>query len=220
MKWYTAIGVKINNGEGEFCVQTGQEEKVLVGMEIYIWTSLLWAFCEEETIYGRIEKLLILTFGEREAKQRICYEEYAFCFRRLCIRGLIACCEGENAEEAIMCLMRTAVLAPSQISMRERSEAFWESLRNGRGFRFSMKAFQRMPLKENERELLQKIRQSGSMAYHLENVRNQADRTILLPADDALLKEFQEMMQKEFLADVIVLYGKKFLNISSVEKEV
>lgn len=220
MKWYTAIGIKKNTGKREFCVQVGKEEKVLSGMEIYIWTALLWTICEEEAIYGRVEQLLRITFGEEEAEQRICREEYAFGFRRLCIRGLIVCCEGEDAEEAMMCLMRTAVLEPSRISLQERWEAFGESLRCGRGLRFSLRAFQRVPLEEKELELLEKIRQSGDMAYHLETVRSQAGRTCFLPADDAVIEEFQETMQKEFLADVITLYGKKFLNIYSVGKEV
>ena len=123
MKWYTAIGIKKNTGKREFCVQVGKEEKVLTGMEIYIWTALLWAFCEEEAIYGRVEKFLRITFGEEEAEQRICREEYAFGFRRLCIRGLIVYCEGENAEEAMMCLMRNLPGFPCRSAGRHFGKA-------------------------------------------------------------------------------------------------
>lgn len=220
MKWYTAIGIKMNNGKKEFCVQVGEKEKVLSGMEIYIWTALLWAFCEQEAVYERMEKLLQITFGENEAKRKICQEEYAFCFRRLCIRGLIVCCESEKVEDAAICLMRSAVLKPSQISKREQVKNFCDSLKLGRGLRFSMKAFHKQNLKDNERELLEKIEKCGNVEMHLASIRSKPCSNWLLPGDLEVLEDFHEIMQKEFLADVIALYGKKLVSISYVGREV
>lgn len=50
MKWYTAIGVKKSGMDGRFCVAVMKEEKVLTGMEIEIWSAMLWAFCEEQDV--------------------------------------------------------------------------------------------------------------------------------------------------------------------------
>ena len=36
MRWYTAVGVKMDQPGGSFCVQVGAEKKILSGMEIYI----------------------------------------------------------------------------------------------------------------------------------------------------------------------------------------
>lgn len=41
MRWYTAVGVKMDQPGGSFCVQVGAEKKILSGMEIYIWNALL-----------------------------------------------------------------------------------------------------------------------------------------------------------------------------------
>lgn len=220
MKWYTAIGIKINSGKKEFCVQVGEREKVLRGMEIYIWTALLWAFCEQEAVYERMKKLLQITFGENEAKRKICQEEYDFCFRRLCIRGLIVCCESEKMEDAAICLMKAAVLKPSQIRKGEQIKNFWDSLKIGRGLRFSLKAFHKQNLEDNERQLLEKIEKCGNVAMHLETIRSKPCYNWLLPGDPEVLKEFREIMQKEFLADVLALYGKKLVSISYVGREV
>ena len=54
MRWYTAVGVKMEHLGGLFCVQVGTENKILSGMEIFIWNALLWSFVEETQIYGRM----------------------------------------------------------------------------------------------------------------------------------------------------------------------
>ena len=216
MKWYTAIGLKRNNGKAEFCVQVGQDEKVLRGTEIYIWTALLWTFCEEKEIYDRVKRVLQITFGEKSAEERLCKEEYMFCFRRLCVRGLIACCEGEEVEDAVMYIMKRAVLKPYQITTAERWGIFWTSIKCGKGLRFALKAFQRNLLEENERKLLGILKVCGDIAYHLEIIRNQTVQIDFLPADSEKTKEFQEILQKNFLVDVMMLYAKKLVNISFI----
>ena len=81
MKWYTAIGVKCSGADGRFYVKTGQEEKILSGMEIQIWTSLLWAICEESEIYERVQGLMKLAFGVEERREAD-REEFRYCFRQ------------------------------------------------------------------------------------------------------------------------------------------
>ena len=39
MRWYTAVGVKMEHLGGLFCVQVGTENKILSGMEIFILES-------------------------------------------------------------------------------------------------------------------------------------------------------------------------------------
>lgn len=65
MRWYTAVGVKMEHPGGLFCVQVGTENKILSGMEIFIWNALLWSFVEETQIYGRMVQLLKAVFPER-----------------------------------------------------------------------------------------------------------------------------------------------------------
>lgn len=216
MKWYTAIGMKKNLGPGEFCVQVGHNEKVLRGTEIYIWTALLWTFCEEEDIYDRVKKMLQLTFGEKEAEEKLCKEEYLFCLRRLCVRKLVICCEGETAEGAVMCIMEKAVLKPYYIPAEERWSIFFESIKRGRGLRFALKAFKRNFLEEDERKLLEILKKSGDIGQHLETLKNQAILAHFLPVDSQEMKQLQEIVKKQFLVDVITLYAKKLVNISFI----
>lgn len=49
MRWYTAVGVKMEHLGGLFCVQVGTENKILSGMEIFIWNALLWSFVGRNT---------------------------------------------------------------------------------------------------------------------------------------------------------------------------
>ena len=127
MKWYTAIGVKCSGADGRFYVKTGQEEKILSGMEIQIWTSLLWAICEESEIYERVQGLMKLAFGVEERREAD-REEFRYCFRRLENRGLICPCEGKTAEEAALSLMRRVTMVRVRITTAERFKLFCNSL--------------------------------------------------------------------------------------------
>ena len=219
MKLYTAIGIR-NNGDGKsFSVRLGEEEKILEDMEIYIWSSILWTFCEEEKVYGRMEKMVGMALGEERAKQKIRREEYASCLRRLCVRGLVVCSEGEDAEDAVMRLMRSAVMKPSRITFGERFRAFREGMKRGQGLRFAVRAFRKESLDKEERELLWQIHQTGDIARHLKELRENTGRNSFFLQDDAQRDKLQEIMQKDFIASVVTLYGKKLLNICSLHGE-
>lgn len=91
MKWYTAVGVKRDGVDGRFYVRCASEEKILTGMEIQIWSALLWSFCEEKDIFGRMVGLLHLAFGKDGAGQRADEGEFWYCLRRLEREGNIDC---------------------------------------------------------------------------------------------------------------------------------
>ena len=70
MRWYTAVGVKMDQPGGSFCVQVGAEKKILSGMEIYIWNALLWSFVEETQIYERMVQLLKAVFPGKNVDEK------------------------------------------------------------------------------------------------------------------------------------------------------
>ena len=102
MKWYTAIGCKGEDGEGQLLVKTDNQEKVLTEMETMLWAALTWTICAENRIYSQMYRVLCITFGKERATEWADEEDFLFCLRRLKKRGLVAECEGENKEEASM----------------------------------------------------------------------------------------------------------------------
>ena len=216
MKWYTAIGVKCSGADGRFYVKTGQEEKILSGMEIQIWTSLLWAICEESEIYERVQGLMKLAFGVEERREAD-REEFRYCFRRLENRGLICPCEGKTAEEAALSLMRRVTMVRVRITTAERFKLFCNSLGMGRGLRFSMRAFRREEFTEKEKRLVEILEENGGLAYHLRKLEDKAEKVSSLVGEPDV--SFCASVQKEFLAEVIRLYGKKQLFIESIQGE-
>ncbi len=101
-------GGKMEHPGGLFCVQVGTENKILSGMEIFIWNSLLWSFVEETQIYGRMVQLLKAVFPEKDLDGKTGKDEFNFCFRRLITRGLIIFCEceTEKKQQKTCCRMR------------------------------------------------------------------------------------------------------------------
>lgn len=200
-KWYTSIGRKTGHGDGKFYVRIGTEEKVLVGLEIYLWSSMLWCFTLEEFIYGRLQKLLRFTFPDDSTKS-FDVEAYQYCFRRLCNRGLVVMAEGENEEKAKANLFRTAIVETQSVTLSERLYMFLTSLANGHGIRFSLGAFHKQGINNQERELLRCFQKCGEIAQYLEEMQD------------------KENMQESFLCNVATLYKKKLLLIQKVGKEV
>lgn len=214
MKWYTAIGVRNTRADGRFYVRSAAEEKILTGMEIQIWSALLWAFCEEKDIYGRLKNLLRIAFGETEAQKKADEAEFSYCLRRLEVRGLIAYCEGESVEDAVEGMMRHVTMVRASYTKAEQWRFFMNSLRMGKGLRFSMRAFKTVNLTEKEESLLQKLEADGRIAVHLKELEAKAKQTAALT--DGGNTAFSQSMQRDFLADVIALYGRKQLMIESV----
>lgn len=217
MKWYTAIGVKRNSMDGRFCVAVMKEEKVLTGMEIEIWSALLWAFCEEQDILGRVMGLLRIAFGEEEAQRRLKEAEFRYCLRRLETRGLIAAGEGATVEEAVEGLMRRVTMVCAQYSIRERLAVFCNSLSMGKGLRFSLRALKKRHLTPDEEHLLKKLDADGRIDSHLKLLEDHARQVAELVAGEET--GFEQSVQRDFIADVTALYGRKQLLIESVRKE-
>ena len=63
MKWYTAIGCKMEDDEGRLLVKIGGQEKVLTEMEAMLWAALTWSLCAENKIYSQMYRVLCITFG-------------------------------------------------------------------------------------------------------------------------------------------------------------
>lgn len=134
MRWYTAVGVKMEHPGGLFCVQVGTENKILSGMEIFIWNALLWSFVEETQIYGRMVQLLKAVFPEKDLDGKTGKDEFNFCFRRLITRGLITFCECETEKEAAENLLQNAIVARVMRNSGERFLMFCESFACGTPF--------------------------------------------------------------------------------------
>lgn len=217
MKWYTAIGVKSNSVDGRFYVRSAREEKILTGMEIQIWSTLLWAFCEEKDIFGRLKGLLQIAFGEEEVQRRADEAEFWYCLRRLETRGLVVACEGETAEEAAEGLMRRVTMVRARTSTGEKLRLFMNSLTMGKGLRFSMRAFKKANLTREEENLLCRLEEDGRIDSHLKQLTEKAGQVeALVGGTDT---KFTMSVQREFLADVFALYGRKQLMIESIRRE-
>lgn len=125
MKWYTAVGVKTECPDDVFCIRTGKQEKDLLGVECYIWNTLLWSFVEEGQIYGRMTGLLNLAFPEEPVKAKVDLEEFRACFERLLIRELVISQEAQTPGKAARELFKTASVTCAGLS----GNASWLSVR-------------------------------------------------------------------------------------------
>ena len=147
MKWYTAVGVKLESRDGAFLVRAGRDTKNLLGVECYVWNTLLWSFIQEAEIYERMVWLLRLAFPGQPEKTDIDREEFQLCLRRLLTRGLAAC------------VGRT---------WGERFLLFCENAADGGTFRDSVRVFQKSPLEKAHRQLLKDIQSGGETGFSLE----------------------------------------------------
>lgn len=214
MKWYTAIGVKTESADGRFCVWANAEEKILTGMEIQIWSALLWVFCEKQEIFRRVKSILLIAFGEDEAKQQIKEAEFGYCLRRLENRGLVASCEAETVEVAVEQMVRRMTMVPRNHENRLR--LFCNSLSMGNGLRFSMRAFGKEELTGKEKQLLNCLKKDGNIERYLKCFSEQVGQINRCLAEGE--PHLEEDVQRDFLADVVALYGKKQLMIESIQK--
>lgn len=217
MKWYTAIGVKRDGMDGRFYVRCALEEKILTGMEIQIWSALLWSFCEEKDIFGRMMGLLGLAFGTEGVSRRADEGEFWYCLRRLETRGLVASCEAETSEDAARELIRRVTMVRARRSRQEKMQLFLNSLGMGRGLRFFLRAFREAEVSQEEENLLIRLEGEGSIDCHLRQLEAQAGQVSSLVEGEN--PGFAESVQQEFLTRVIALYRKKHLLIESIKKE-
>ncbi len=195
MKWYTAVGVKMEGSDGAFCVRAGSRQKDLLGAECYIWNALLWSFVEEEQIYKRMRYLLRLAFPEETAKTEIAPETFQSCFQRLQTRGLVTFRETDTPEEAARAVFQESTVTCVDRSFGERFLLFCEGVAEGNTLKNSLQVFRKHPLERSYRELLKTIRDSGADGFGLQ-------------------KATKEQRNK-----VIELYRNKLLFIQSVKGE-
>ena len=196
MRWYTAVGVKMEHLGGLFCVQVGTENKILSGIEIFIWNALLWSFVEETQIYGRMVQLLKAVFPEKDLDGKTGKDEFNFCFRRLITRGLIIFCECETEKEAAENLLQNAIVARVMRNSGERFLMFCESFACGTPFWKALRVFKKEPMEERYGQFLLKIEKCGEVRYYLETTEQ----------------------PNEILEMLSLLYQKKILFIRSVKE--
>lgn len=187
MKWYTAVGVKLESADGAFLVRVGRDTKNLLGVECNIWNTLLWSFTQEAEIYERMVWLLKRTFPGQPEKADIDREEFRLCLRRLLTRGLVACRENETMEGAAETFLKAANVACVGRTWGERFLSFCESAADGGTFRDSVRVFQKSPLEKAYRQLLKDIRSGGETGFSLER------------ADEGLLGDIMELHQNRLL---------------------
>ena len=168
MKWYTAIGCKMEDDEGRLLVKIGGQEKVLTEMEAMLWAALTWSLCAENKIYSQMYRVLCIKFGEAHATEWADEEDFLFCLRRLKKRGLVAECDGESKEEALWLLLSKSVVVPVTDSFSERLGAFADDLALGKGLKIALRAFKRPVFTYEERMVLQQLAGGGYIPYHLQ----------------------------------------------------
>ena len=211
MRWYTAIGMKKDDADGRFCVWVDGEEKVLTEMETILWAALTWSFCEEDKVHSQMHRLLVFSLGEKQAQEWADKEDFQFCLNRLVKRGLAL---------AIILLLRQAikisrsVMAPMAFSRTERMKHFMEALSMGKGLKFSLRAFKKPLLTEEEYQLLSYLQREGDVSYHLKCLKEKAKSR-----ESHLEDSLQEQIQREFISRVAQLYYKKQLVIDNIRRE-
>ena len=166
MRWYTAVGVKMDQPGGSFCVQVGAEKKILSGMEIYIWNALLWSFVEETQIYERMVQLLKAVFPGKNVDEKTGKDEFDFCFRRLSGRGLIAFRDCDTLKEAAEHLLKNAIVVRVMRNGGERFLMFCESFSCGTPFLKAIRVFRKEPLERTYQEFLLEIQHCGEVRQY------------------------------------------------------
>ena len=121
---------------------------------------------------------------------------------------------------AIILLLRQAikisrsVMAPMAFSRTERMKHFMEALSMGKGLKFSLRAFKKPLLTEEEYQLLSYLQREGDVSYHLKCLKEKAKSR-----ESHLEDSLQEQIQREFISRVAQLYYKKQLVIDNIRRE-
>ena len=201
MRWYTAIGMKKDDADGRFCVWVDGEEKVLTEMETILWAALTWSFCEEDKVHSQMHRLLVFSLGEKQAQEWADKEDFQFCLNRLVKRGLVVLTEGCTREEAVYSIISRSVMAPMAFSRTERMKHFMEALSMGKGLKFSLRAFKKPLLTEEEYQLLSYLQREGDVSYHLKCLKEKAKSR-----ESHLEDSLQEQIQREFIIRQLALF--------------
>ena len=215
MKWYTAIGCKMEDDEGRLLVKIDGQEKVLTEMEGMLWAALTWSLCAENRIYSQMYRVLCLTFGEEYATEWADEEDFLFCLRRLKKRGLVAECDGASKEEALWFLLSKSVVSPARNSLFERLGIFADDLALGKGLKIALRAFKSPVLTYEERMVLQQIAGNGYVPYHLAELTRQAG---VVPLSVEERKKVQNQALQKFMQILVFLFKKKQFVISCIKE--
>lgn len=214
MRWYTAIGMKKDDADGRFCVWVDGEEKVLTEMETILWAALTWSFCEEDKVHSQMHRLLVFSLGEKQAQEWADKEDFQFCLNRL-VKAGPGCADRRMYQRGkLYTHYSRSVMAPMAFSRTERMKHFMEALSMGKGLKFSLRAFKKPLLTEEEYQLLSYLQREGDVSCHLKCLKEEAKSR-----EPNLTDSLQEQIQREFISRVAQLYYKKQLVIDNIRRE-
>ncbi|MDR1548414.1 MAG: hypothetical protein LBT06_07500 [Hungatella sp.] len=221
MQLFSAVGKKKDWKDSHFTVEAGGEEYVLVSMEIYLWSSLLWNFVEQEVVMehvlgltGQVKKQDLNVILERRVKE----SEIQFCLNRLLLRGLVVSGEGDTVGAAISDLLMKVYVAPNQLTRTIRLGVVRLAIAQGLPVHG---AFTGLRKNKNERLLLEKLMACGDLSAQLKDLNGVLEEQAswafrLLPE----YRELQETVKLDFFTSVVLLYHKKLLIIQGITQEV
>ena len=171
--------MKIESVDGAFRVRVGRDTKNLLGVECYVWNTLLWSFVEETEVYGRMVWLLKLAFPGQPEKTDIDREEFLLCLRRLLTRGLVACRGNETMEGAAEAFLRAANVVCVGRTWGERFLLFCGYAAEGMPLRYSLQAFQKLPEEKTHKHLLRDIRGKGTAGFSMKEIGEEQRGAVL-----------------------------------------
>lgn len=122
--------------------------------------------------------------------------------------------EGCTREEAVYSIISRSVMSPMAFSRTERMKHFMEALSMGKGLKFSLRAFKKPLLTEEEYQLLSYLQREGDVSCHLKCLKEEAKSR-----EPNLADSLQEQIQREFISRVAQLYYKKQLVIDNIRRE-
>lgn len=161
MKWYTAVGRRGYFPDGEFHILAGGEDKILQRTETYLWTALLWGFCEEGQVIMRARYLLGMVYPGADTVALLPEKEAVHVLQRLCMRGALFVQEAPGKEEAMERCLKKAELVPVQMRFFERIHIFLASLTQGNRMRASFCALKRTELTKAEKRVFKRLKKGG-----------------------------------------------------------
>ncbi|MFR6507941.1 MAG: hypothetical protein ACLUPF_00620 [Dorea sp.] len=174
MKWYTAIGCKMEDDEGRLLVKIGGRKRCSQRWKLCCGRPLPGASVRKIKFIPRCTVSYVLHLGKQHATEWADEEDFLFCLRRLKKRGLVAECDGESKEEALWLLLSKSVVVPVTDSFSERLGAFADDLALGKGLKIALRAFKRPVFTYEERMVLQQLAGGGYIPYHLAELTRQA----------------------------------------------
>ena len=120
---------------------------------------------------------------------------------------------GEKQAQVYSIISRS-VMSPMAFSRTERMKHFMEALSMGKGLKFSLRAFKKPLLTEEEYQLLSYLQREGDVSCHLKCLKEEAKSR-----EPNLADSLQEQIQREFISRVAQLYYKKQLVIDNIRRE-